>query len=277
METDTYQNVKIEKDSSTATYQTRFAVAQSSATVQRDPIKQTHDNILMLLTRLEKDLRAEVFNKTTVQLIERIRFVTDIKSLAKEVKQKGGVIVSAIKCKLFVENIRAITSSLDEIPDEELGQNYKAFVRKLEKYIETKELKNITSMSILRDFFKTELKLFEGIELVMHAMACASVKISVESVVESLVSRYETHFNKNRSLDEDNAMDEMMVAENGPTIFKANSVLFAAMNDYWKSSSKAGKWHFVRDSSSNIKDYGSMYGKTTMRLMKQPSKFPIMD
>ena len=42
-------------------------------------------------------------------------------------------------------------------------------------------------MSILQDFFKTELKLFEGIEL---AMACASMKISVECVVESLVSRY---------------------------------------------------------------------------------------
>ena len=135
----------------------------------------------------------------------------------------------------------------------------------------------MTRMSILHNFFKTELKLFEGIELVMHAIACAAVKVSVESVVESLVSRYETHFNKNRSLDEENAMDEMMVAENGPTIFKANSVLFAAMNNYWKTNSKAGQWHFVRESSSNILDYGSMYGKATLRLMKQPSKFPIMD
>ena len=38
---------------------------------------------------------------------------------------------------------------------------------------------------------------------------CGAVKVSVESVVESLVSRYESHFDKNRTLDEKNAMDEM--------------------------------------------------------------------
>ena len=32
--------------------------------------------------------------------------------------------------------------------------------------------------------FKTELKLFEGVELVLHAMSCAAVKVSVESVVD---------------------------------------------------------------------------------------------
>ena len=42
-------------------------------------------------------------------------------------------------------------------------------------------------MSILQDFFKTELKLCNGIELLMNAIACAAVKESVESVVKSLV------------------------------------------------------------------------------------------
>ena len=37
-------------------------------------------------------------------------------------------------------------------------------------------------------------------------------------------------------------------------------------------------WHFIRESeASTILDYGANYGKTTMRLMKQKSKHPIME
>jgi hypothetical protein len=104
---------------------------------------------------------------------------------------------------------------------------------------------------------------------------CASVKISVESVVESLVSRYEGHFNKNRSLEENNALDEMIIAENGPGLFQADKVIANAMNQYWKKDkSGSGRWHFVRESGSL--DYGNC-GKTTKKLLSEPSKYPIMD
>ena len=63
-------------------------------------------------------------------------------------------------------------------------------------------------------------------------MLCASLKVSIESLVESLVSRYEKHFDKERNLLEDNAMDEIEISENGPTIFKADNILKAAMNRY---------------------------------------------
>ena len=52
----------------------------------------------------------------------------------------------------------------------------------------------------------------------MHSICCAAIKVSVESNVESLVSRYETHFDKSRQLFEEFAMEEMMIAENGPTL-----------------------------------------------------------
>ena len=275
IENEAFQNVKIDKNS--AMYQTRFAKNAAAAALQTDPIKQTHDNLLLLLTRLEKDLRTEVFDETTVKLIERIRFLTDLKSLAKEILKEGHVVVAAKNGRLFVQNVKAITSSLDDVPDEELRDSYKKFLRKLEDYVKNKDIKKITSMSILQDFLKTKLNLFEGVELILHGIVCGAVKVSVESVVESLVSRYESHFNKNRTLDEKNAMDEMLIAENGPTIFQANSVLKAAMNKYWKENSKNGKWHFIRESTSSILDFGSTYGKTTMRLMQQSSKFPIMD
>lgn len=277
IENEASQNIKIDKNSSSAHYQTRFAKNAAAAGLQTDPIKQTQDNILLLVTRLEKDLRAEVFDETTVKLIEKIRLLTDLKSLAKEILKRGHVIVAAQNCKLFVENVKAVTNSLDDVPDEELRDAYRRFLHKLEDYVKNKDMKKITSMSILQDFLKTKLKLFEGVELVLHGIVCGAVKVSVESVVETLVSRYESHFNKNRNLDETNAMDEMLIVENGPTIFQANSVLKTAMNHYWKENSKNGNWHFIRDSSSSILDFGSTYGKTTMKLMQQSSKFPVMD
>ena len=108
----TYQNVEIEKDSNTSMYQTRFAVAQLSIDVQMDPIQQCQDNIVILLTRLEKDLRNEVFESSTVDLIEKIRFITDLHSLAKDVVKRGRVIVSAVNANKFVEYTRFITSTL---------------------------------------------------------------------------------------------------------------------------------------------------------------------
>ena len=77
IKSETYQKLKIGRNSSTVMYQTRFSVTQNQATVQKDPIKQTQDNILILLTRLEKDLGAEVFDTSTIELIERNRFLTD--------------------------------------------------------------------------------------------------------------------------------------------------------------------------------------------------------
>ena len=197
---------------------------------------------------------------------EKVRFITDLHSLAKDVTKRGIVIVGAVNAKKFVEYTRAITSTLDDIPDDELKDSYKRFLCNLEGYVNLRDVKKLTSMSILRDFLGSKEKLFNGAEIAMQAVICASVKISVESVVESLVSRYESHFTKSRHLEEKNALDEMMIAENGPSLFKADKVISNAMDQYWISTSNSGsgKWHFLRESSTiSILDYGSNYGKTT--------------
>ena len=43
----------------------------------------------------------------------------------------------------------------------------------------------------------------------MQGILCAAIKVSIESVVESLVSRFEKHFHKSRQLKEENALNEM--------------------------------------------------------------------
>ena len=60
--------------------------------------------------------------------------------------------------------------------------------------------------------------IYSGIELTLQCIATSAVKISVESVVESLVSRYESQFDAKRQLKETNALDEMEISENGPDV-----------------------------------------------------------
>ena len=52
-----------------------------------------------------------VFDSSTIDLIEKIRFITDLYSLAKDVKKKRKVIVVAVNAKRFVEYTRATTST----------------------------------------------------------------------------------------------------------------------------------------------------------------------
>mgnify|MGYP001264613120 CR=1 FL=1 len=68
--------------------------------------------------------------------------------------------------------------------------------------------------------------------------------------VESVVSRYEIHFNKSRQLSEPNAIQEMLVAENGPELFKADILLKRVMESNWKATPGAEKWHFQRTTNS---------------------------
>ena len=56
-----------------------------------------------------------------------------------------------------------------------------------------------------------------------HSLS-VSVKMSVESVVETVISRYERHFNKSRNLDEEQAMDEMEISENLSNYFQSRSI-----------------------------------------------------
>ena len=59
---------------------------------------------------------------------------------------------------------------------------------------------------MLKHFFDPAERLFEGIELVVQAMAVSCLKHSCESVLESLVSKYENHFDERRNMGEDSAV-----------------------------------------------------------------------
>ena len=111
--------------------------------------------------------------------------------------------VGGINGRKFVEYARVITATLDDVDDPAIKDSYNQFLSNMEQYVnQSANINKLSSMTIFNDFLDLTKKLFVGAEIVMQVIICASVKISVERVVESLVSRYEGHFNKNRHLDE---------------------------------------------------------------------------
>ena len=118
-------------------------------------------------------------------------------------------------------------------------------------------------------------RVFKEVRVIVHVILTACVKISVESIVESLVSRYENHFTSSRQLTEEHALDEMIISENGPNLHEADSILERAMNRYWSENSQNGKWHFIR-SGENIKNYLGGSSKVVGKMLSEPSKLPLM-
>ena len=111
------------------------------------------------------------------------------------------------------------------------------------------DLNEVNNIDIINNFFfNSNEKLYEGIELIMHAISAATVAISVESIVESVVSIYENRQTKARTLSEDRANHEMQIGFNGPDIAKSDNILEKAMDAYFKTH-KQEKWHFTMDPS----------------------------
>ena len=133
-------------------------------------------------------------------------------------------LLSARGVRWFIEYSRVITATLDDVDDPTIKDSYNQFLKNMEQYVnqQSTNINKLSSMTIFKDFLDLKKQLFVGAEIAMQVVMCASVKISVESVVESLVSRYEGHFKKNRRLEENNALDEMIIAENGPGLFQAD-------------------------------------------------------
>ena len=61
-------------------------------------------------------------------MIERVRFLTDLRSLSREVMDKGHVYVGATRAEMFLKHTRKITATPDEIPDNEIKENYNKMI-----------------------------------------------------------------------------------------------------------------------------------------------------
>ena len=101
----------------------------------------------------------------------------------------------------------------------------------------------------------------------MRAILEACIKVSVESVAESVISLYSIHNNKIRNIGEEHANDEIFIAVNGPEIGEADPVLKEALDIHFKNS-RSG-WHFTTNTLFKTS------GPTVNKILQKKNQFYI--
>ena len=214
--------------------------AQVSAADGMDMVKE---RLSSLTWKLHNDLANEVFDDCTKEVIKNCRVICDLKSLLEKIYQRGSVMVGLEGAKTFLNAVRNITGIVATVDDGDLLIHYRVFAG----YLETLFIKSckkfdpsiLDSKEIIQSILKKEnIALFRNVKVIIHLICAACVKVSVESVVESLVSRYEKYFDSSRQPTEQHSFDEMIIAENGPLL---HEMLERAMNQYWRVANRDGK------------------------------------
>ena len=104
--------------------------------------------------------------------------------------------------------------------------------------------------------------LYRNSVMVMQAICVGCIKLSVESIAESMISKYNIHNNELRCISEETAHLEMFVAYNGPKIGESDKLLIEALKEH--------SMHFVT--------HNALYsdgGKTAGRILKKKSCLPF--
>ena len=142
--------------------------------------------LLKFIQELHDKLKNNVFDEDDVAMINKIECLANLKDTILKLKARGVTIV---------KNAKSLCHTIEEISDNILKKQITLFLKKILKMCNTKsrdELNEIKSIDVIKRFLGTNEKLYEGIEFIMHSISAACVAISVESIVESLVSIYET-------------------------------------------------------------------------------------
>ena len=137
-----------------------------------------------------------MFDDDIKKQVEVTRKVWDVATIAKDIMVMGAVQVSLQRADTFVKTVKEVTNTLDHINNLELKEVYVKFLHKLEKHIKDKDVNDLDSKELIKDFLRTDQRLFDGVEVILHCISTAAVTLSVESSVETLVSHYEKHFDK---------------------------------------------------------------------------------
>ena len=139
--------------------------------------------------------------------------------------------------KTFLNAVRNITGSVATVDDGDLMNHCRVFVANLEtqfiKCCKKIDHSILDTKEIIQTILKKEnIALFRNVKVIIHLICVACAKDSVEGVAESLVSRYEKHFDSSRQPTEQHSLDEMIIAENGPLLHYTDKILERAINQY---------------------------------------------
>ena len=259
--------------------QTRLQSDQNELVVA-DGINLVKEHLSTVVWRMHPDFCNELFDDETKQKIEHCRTICDLKSLLTRINRNGAVTVGLEEGESFLIATNAVTDTCKSFSREDVLRLFREFVTVMERVFVSSVTQFDASKFQNRELIQRiigsdESDKFKEVRVIVHIILTACVKISVESIVESLVSRYENHFTSSRQLTEEHALDEMIISENGPNLHEADSILERAMNRYWSENSQNGKWHFIR-SGENIKNHLGGTSKVVGKMLSEPSKRPFM-
>lgn len=227
------------------------------------------------LYNLMEDGDDGVFDSDDIEMIEHLRTLLDMESLAMKLKLRGASQIAALESKKFIETAKTVAVELKEFEDEELRIQYRTFLRRLEIVVDDIDEEDLNSMKIIQHFLASRNSLYLDIELILHAISTAAVTKSVESVIESWVSVSESRSHNKRSISEERLCNELIIAINGPLVQHADDIIKSALQRYWEKSkaSTDRSGHFVRR-SENIEDFA--VSKVVDKLVAEPPRLPFM-
>ena len=196
--------------------------------MEREKETLENDKLQELLTTLYKGLKEEVFHEDTVTAVFYTKTILHLPSIVLKLKdQQNGGYIKVAATEFTVH-------SLDII----LMDQYKEFLQRLEKVTEhysRYELGELDPETIIKQFIIPKGNLFCGIEMIIQAISVSCVKVSCESVLESLLSIFENHFDARRHMNEDSTSEEFTIAVNGPNLSHCDNLVKEAMDSYWGS------------------------------------------
>ena len=257
---------------------TRRTYKDIVANNKEDVEVKTNTKLIELTKDISGRLTEDVFSQEGRDMIENSRTLLDLPGLAVKIKsQESSLKVALVEFDKWLEAVKMMRiEELEDIPVEELKSQFKIFVSRLDKLTEkysVGELEVLDARTLIKDFFDEKKQLFPGIEMILQAMAVASVKHSCESILESFVSKYENHFDERRNVDEVTANEEFEICVNGPNLANSEPVVREAMDEYWGGKS----WHFFRTSSIDKLINPSGISNTIKRMTSTSNKLPYMD
>ena len=104
----------------------------------------------------------------------------------------------------------------------------------------------------------------------LYAIQYSILTMGVESVVESLVSTWESKFHKNGNCKEENALLEMELCVNGPVLAECDSVVREALRRHFVKNKKKSGLHFLTSDLTKT-------SKVMSRIGREKSKFPFVN
>ena len=113
-----------------------------------------------------------------------------------------------------------------------------------------KEIKELDSKELTRTFM-IKPDLYRNIEMVLQAICVGCIKLSVESVAESMISKYNIHNNELRCISEETVHLEMCLAYNGSEIGDSDKLLSEALTEHFMPKG----WHFFKTPNALYSDF----------------------